>query len=89
MNYTVNPDHLAELIDKMFAHSPTRLDGYATLPVYSGGILLSVTVSNNRLEIMETLQPSLCVEFLNLADLFEYGSAYGLRRHHSIRDRTV
>jgi hypothetical protein len=45
----------AELIDNVFAHSATRLDGYAALQVYSGGNRLSVAVSDSGLGIIETL----------------------------------
>jgi hypothetical protein len=59
----------AELIDNIFAHSATQLDGYAALQVYSGGNRLSVAVSDSGLGIMQTLRPSLRTEFPKLADL--------------------
>lgn len=62
----------AELIDNIFAHSATQLDGYAALQVYSGGNRLSVAVSDSGLGIMETLRPSLRIEsprLHNLSDL--------------------
>jgi hypothetical protein len=59
----------AELIDNIFAHSCTRLDGYAALQVYSGGNRLLVAVSDSGLGIMETLRPSLRTEFPKLVDL--------------------
>ena len=59
----------AELIDNIFAHSATHLDGYAALQVYSGGNRLSVAVSDSGLGIMETLRPSLQTEFPKLANL--------------------
>ena len=39
----------AELIDNIFAHSATQLDGYAALQAYSGGNRLSVAVSDSGL----------------------------------------
>ncbi len=59
----------AELIDNIFAHSATLLDGYAALQVYSGGNRLSVAVSDSGLGIMQTLRPSLRTEFPRLANL--------------------
>jgi hypothetical protein len=59
----------AELIDNIFSHSRTKLDGYAALQVYSQGNRLSVAVSDSGLGIMETLRPSLSTEFPKLADL--------------------
>ena len=59
----------AELIDNIFAHSATQLDGYAALQVYSGGNRLSVAVSDSGLGIMQTLRPSLRTEFPRLANL--------------------
>ena len=49
----------AELIDNIFSHSETRLDGYAALQVYPRGQRLSVAVSDSGLGIMETLRPAL------------------------------
>jgi hypothetical protein len=59
----------AELIDNIFSHSRTELDGYAALQVYSRGDRLSVAVSDSGLGIMETLRPALSAEFSNLAGL--------------------
>ena len=59
----------AELIDNIFSHSRTALDGYAALQVYSGGNRLSVAVSDSGLGIMDTLRPSLRSEFPRLAGL--------------------
>jgi hypothetical protein len=59
----------AELIDNIFSHSATRLDGYAALQVYSGGNRLSVAVSDSGLGIMETLRPSLRTQFPKLEKL--------------------
>jgi hypothetical protein len=59
----------AELIDNIFSHSRTELDGYAALQVYSKGDRLSVAVSDSGLGIMETLRPTLSTEFPKLAGL--------------------
>lgn len=59
----------AELIDNIFSHSSTRLDGYAALQVYSGGDRLLVAVSDSGLGIMNTLRPTLKTEFPHLASL--------------------
>lgn len=59
----------AELIDNIFSHSATPLDGYAALQVYQGGNRLSVAVSDSGRGIMETLRPSLRAAFPKLADL--------------------
>ncbi len=53
----------AELIDNIFSHSETPLDGYAALQVYPRGNSLFVAVSDSGLGIMETLRPSLKNEF--------------------------
>jgi hypothetical protein len=58
-----------ELIDNVFAHSETQLDGYAALQVYPGGNRLSVAVSDSGLGIMQTLRPALSTEFPRLAHL--------------------
>jgi hypothetical protein len=58
-----------ELIDNVFSHSKTPLDGYASLQVYPGGNRLMVAVSDSGLGIMETLRPSLKSEFPKFADL--------------------
>jgi hypothetical protein len=80
----------AELIDNIFAHSSTQLDGYAALQVYSGGNRLSVAVSDSGLGIMETLRPSLRTEFPRLfglsdTDLLVEVFRQGLSRHGSDR----
>jgi hypothetical protein len=48
-----------ELIDNVFSHSETPLDGYAALQAYQGGDRLTVAVSDSGLGIMQTLRPSL------------------------------
>lgn len=80
----------AELIDNIFAHSATRLDGYAALQVYPSGNRLSVAVSDSGLGIMETLRPSLRTEFPKLgnlsdADLLVEVFRQGLSRHGADR----
>jgi hypothetical protein len=59
----------AELIDNVFSHSRTPLDGYAALQVYSGGGHVRVAVSDSGLGIMQTLRPALKIEFPKLAEL--------------------
>lgn len=80
----------AELIDNIFAHSATQLDGYAALQVYSGGNRLSVAVSDSGLGIMQTLRPSLHTESPKLAnlsdtDLLVEVFRQGLSRHGADR----
>jgi hypothetical protein len=80
----------AELIDNIFAHSCTRLDGYAALQVYSAGNRLLVAVSDSGLGIMDTLRPSLRTEFPKLVglsdtDLLVEVFRQGLSRHGSDR----
>lgn len=58
-----------ELIDNVFAHSETQLDGYAALQVYPGGNKLSVAVSDSGVGIMRTLRPALSTEFPRLVHL--------------------
>lgn len=59
----------AELIDNVFSHSQTPLDGYAALQVYSAGGHVRVAVSDSGLGIMRTLRPALRSEFPKLAEL--------------------
>ena len=80
----------AELIDNIFSHSATRLDGYAALQVYSGGNRLSVAVSDSGVGIMETLRPSLRTQYPKLealsdTDLLVEVFREGLSRHGSDR----
>lgn len=80
----------AELIDNIFAHSATQLNGYAALQVYSGGNRLSVAVSDSGLGIMQTLRPSLRTEIPKLAklsdtDLLVEVFRQGLSRHGADR----
>ena len=46
-----------ELIDNIFSHSETQLNGYAALQSYQRGQRLRVAVSDSGLGIMETLRP--------------------------------
>jgi hypothetical protein len=80
----------AELIDNIFSHSDTKLDGYAALQVYSGGNRLSVAVSDSGRGIMDTLRPSLRTESPKLAalsdtDLLVEVFRQGVSRHGSDR----
>lgn len=59
----------AELIDNVFEHSETPLDGYAALQVYPGGDHVRVAVSDSGLGIMQTLRPTLKTEFPRLVAL--------------------
>jgi hypothetical protein len=59
----------AELIDNIFSHSSTQLDGYAALQVYRRGHTVKVAVSDSGLGIMDTLRPALGTEFPTLAKL--------------------
>ena len=59
----------AELIDNVFSHSQSPLDGYAALQSYKGGERLTVAVSDSGLGIMDTLRPALQKESPHLASL--------------------
>jgi len=76
----------AELIDNVFSHSSTPLDGYAALQVYPGGGQVRVAVSDSGLGIMQTLRPALKSEFPKLvgitdAELLVEIFRQGLSRH--------
>lgn len=80
----------AELADNIYAHSQTRLDGYAALQVYRRGNGLKVAVSDSGLGIMETLRPSLQTAYPNLSQLSDIDLLVeifrqGLSRHGSQR----
>jgi hypothetical protein len=80
----------AELIDNVFEHSQTRLDGYAALQVYKQGNQLQVAVSDSGLGIMETLRPTLQSEFPRLVGLSDTALLVevfrqGISRHGSDR----
>lgn len=59
----------AELIDNVFSHSKTPLDGFASLQFYPSGKSLKVAVSDSGLGIMKTLRPALEAEKSNLVAL--------------------
>lgn len=74
----------SELIDNIFQHSSTKLDGYAVLQVYKKGV--TVAVSDSGKGIIETLRPSLESEFPRLkkmsdTDLVVEAFKKGLSRH--------
>lgn len=48
-----------ELIDNIYEHSETEIDGYAALQVYKGGNGVLVSVSDSGRGLLETLRPSL------------------------------
>lgn len=79
-----------ELIDNVFAHSETPLDGYAALQVYRGGNKLWVSVSDSGHGILQTLRPALSAEFPRLARLSDTALLVevfrqGLSRHGADR----
>ncbi len=78
----------AELIDNVFSHSETPLDGYAALQVYRSGV--KVAVSDSGLGIMETLRPALRestprLAVLSDAELLTEIFRQGLSRHGTDR----
>ena len=80
----------AELIDNVFSHSRTTVDGYAALQVYRGGNRLSVAVSDSGVGILKTLRPALELENpvlheLSDIDLLVEVFRQGISRHG--RDR--
>jgi hypothetical protein len=81
---------LAELIDNVFSHSETPLDGFAALQVYRRGNCLKVAVSDSGLGMLGTLRPALQSEVPRLAglsdvDLLVEVFRRGLSRHGSSR----
>jgi hypothetical protein len=60
---------LAELIDNVFSHSQTPLNGFAALQVYPKGHCLKVAVSDSGLGLLETLRPALRSENPRLSAL--------------------
>lgn len=79
----------AELIDNVFSHSRTPLDGYAALQVYPRGDRVVVAVSDSGLGIMETLRPALQAEprlsGLSDLDLLVEIFRQGISRHGADR----
>lgn len=59
----------SELIDNIFSHSQTPLDGYAALQRYSNGNEIKIAVSDSGLGILQTLRPALASEFPTLTGL--------------------
>lgn len=80
----------AELVDNIYSHSQTILEGFAALQVYRGGNGLKVAVSDSGVGIMHTLRPSLKTDYpaLNglsdlelLVEIFREGvSRHGAQR---------
>jgi hypothetical protein len=75
-----------ELIDNVFSHSSTHLDGYAALQSYQAGDRLRVAVSDSGVGIMQTLRPALGTQSPKLAglsdlDLLVEVFRQGLSRH--------
>lgn len=60
---------LAELIDNVFDHSETKLDGFAALQVYPKGNCLKVAVSDSGHGLLSTLRPALKNQASKLAEL--------------------
>jgi hypothetical protein len=80
----------AELIDNIFSHSQTALDGLAALQVYSKGSGLKVAVSDSGIGILETLRPTLKqenprLERLSDIDLLVELFRQGISRHGADR----
>jgi hypothetical protein len=59
----------AELIENVFEHSSTPLDGFAALQVYHGSNCLKVAVSDSGQGMLETLRPALKNDSPRLAGL--------------------
>jgi hypothetical protein len=80
----------AELIDNVFSHSQTLIDGFAALQVYPKGNCLKVAVSDSGLGILETLRPALKAEhprFASLSDIDLLVEVFrnGISRHGADR----
>jgi hypothetical protein len=80
----------AELIDNIFSHSETKLDGFAALQVYQNGNSLKVAVSDSGLGILDTLRPALRHDSPALAELSDLDLLLeifrqGISRHGSDR----
>lgn len=76
----------SELIDNIFSHSATVLDGYAAMQLYRNGDALQVVVSDSGHGIMHTLRPALKSQFPALAalsdiDLLVEVFRQGISRH--------
>lgn len=84
--YTV----FAELIDNIFQHSSTKLDGFAALQVYKNGGRALVVVSDSGEGLLHTLRPVINVEFPRLKDISDSELVVeafrrGLSRHGTSR----
>lgn len=78
----------AELIDNIFQHSATKLDGYAALQVYSNGGRAQVVVSDSGVGILETIRPTLRLprhSKLSDTDLIVEIFRQGISRHGDLR----
>jgi hypothetical protein len=79
----------AELIDNVFSHSQTPLDGYAAMQVYARGDRVVVAVSDSGLGIMQTLRPALAADpklsGLSDTDLLVEVFRQGISRHGADR----
>lgn len=80
----------SELIQNIFDHSSTSIDGYAALQVYPQGNLAQVSVSDSGRGIMGTLRPALnrsAPELTRLDDLHLLVEVFrrGISRHGSDR----
>ena len=77
---------LAELIDNIYSHSDTPVNGFAALQVYKKGNFLKVAVSDSGIGLLETLRPTLKSQYPRLAclsdmDLLVEVFRQGLSRH--------
>lgn len=82
MAYTV----FSELVDNIYEHSATILEGYAGLQVYRQGGRAKVVVSDSGTGIIETLRPVLKTQYPRFASWSERGLVVeafrtGLSRH--------
>lgn len=80
----------AELIDNVFSHSDTPIDGFAALQVYRKGNCLQVAVSDSGYGLLQTLRPALLAEQSRLAalsdiDLLVEVFRQGISRHGANR----
>lgn len=78
----------AELIDNVFQHSETPLDGYAALQIYSNGGKAQVAVSDSGHGILSTLRPTLRssrYSKLSDTDLIVEMFRQGISRHGNLR----
>lgn len=76
----------AELVDNIFQHSETELDGFAALQIYANTNSVMVAVSDSGRGVLNTLRPALASEFPKLVglgdtDLIVELFRQGLSRH--------